>query len=333
VPDLVIDALLRDYAGEFDLRPAEAVNLAGQETGRRTLSHSTLNLWLACPQKFGWAKAERLEPIKESRALSLGRAFHYGIEANSPQAALDFLIRESGHPSSQDEQDQLETNATIVYASAEAYLEKWPAPVNEAREVEYVVRIRNPWTGSYSRTFDLRGYADGVIDNGDHLELVERKLVGQVSAVSRKKLYLDRQISLACYGLWRATGKPVKVVRYRYVKKPSIRRKQNESQRDFIQRLHDDYRSRPDFYVPEFDPVFRDERDLLRAEAELWRWASDIREGIQAKFFTRNTTHCSDFGGCEFLPLCMGEQGAESLYRVRPEPTTTTTEGTPDGSE
>jgi hypothetical protein len=33
---------------------------------------------------------------------------------------------------------------------------------DETREMEYLVQLRNPWTGAYSRTFDLKGYADGV---------------------------------------------------------------------------------------------------------------------------------------------------------------------------
>lgn len=323
MPDLIVERLMMDHAGEFDLRDSEGVNLAGQDTGRKTLSHSTLNLWLACPQKFGWAKVERLELIQEREALALGKAFHYGVEVGDPKRAMEFLLEHAPQAESQEDQEKVETQAMIVASATRAYLEKYPPPGNEQREVEYVVRIRNPWTGSYSRTYDLRGYADGVIDNGDHLELVERKLVGQVSDLSRRKLYLDRQVSLACYGLWRATGKPVKVVRYRYVKKPSIRRRQNETHRDWLKRLEADYLDRPDFYVPEFDPTYRDYRDLLRTEAELWKWATNIREGIQDGFFTRNTGHCSDFGGCEFMPLCMGDSDASSLYRVRPEATKT----------
>lgn len=317
MPDLIVERLMAEHAGRFYLRDPEPENLAGKETGRKTLSHSTLNLWLACPQKFGWAKVERLEPVAERRALSLGKALHYGVEMNDPQAGLEFFIENSAAPENQHEQERIEQDAMIVASATGAYLSRYEPPENEQREVEYVVRIRNPWTGHYSKTYDLHGYADGVVDNGDHLELIERKFVGQISDLSRRKLYLDRQVSLACYALWRATGKPVKVVRYRYVRKPSIRQGKAESHKDFLARVESDYKARPDFYVPEFEPIYRDYRDLLRTEAELWKWATEIREGIQDGFFTRNTGHCSDFGGCEFMPLCMAEPGADSLYRVR----------------
>jgi hypothetical protein len=98
--------------------------------------------------------------------------------------------------------------------------------------------LRNPWTGHYSRTFDLLGYADGLIDPGHRaptpdrhsagrpLELVENKLVGRIDQVMVQRLPLDRQLQLARYGIWRATGRTVSTVHFRWVKKPSIKRKQ-----------------------------------------------------------------------------------------------------------
>jgi hypothetical protein len=314
MPDLVIERLTHQRAN-FRLRDDGPENLVGQDTGRRTLSHSTLNLWLACPQKFGWAKVDKLEPLAPRQALSLGRAFHTGVEAGDPQAAIDALLEAAEQPQDQGEQDRIEADGAVVYAATALYLRKWPEPVEEAREFEFLIRIRNPWTGHHSRLYDFHGFADGVLEFPEHLELIERKLVGQINEVSRKKLYLDRQISLVCYGLWRATGKPVKVVRYRYVRKPSIRRKKDERQAEYIERIGQEYADREDFYAPEFDPAYRDYRDLLRAEAELWVWAHDVRARQRDGFFPRNTSHCSDFGGCEFLPLCMGDPAAPSLYR------------------
>jgi hypothetical protein len=100
------------------------------------------------------------------------------------------------------------------------------------KEFGYRVRLRNPYTGKLSRTFDLLGYADEWRNVQDsHAALVENKLVGQINAASVRKLPLDRQIALECYGTWRATGMEVREVFYRYVKKPSIKQKKDESSR------------------------------------------------------------------------------------------------------
>jgi hypothetical protein len=127
---------------------------------------------------------------------------------------------------------------------------------------------------------------------------------------------LDRQVGLASYALWRVTGKPVRVIRYRWVKKPSIKVRQNETVPAFIERLAADYVARPDFYSEE-EQTFRSADDLLEIEAELWDIAEQRRDAMQRGFFVRNTSHCSDFGGCAFLDLCALGDEARSLYRVK----------------
>jgi hypothetical protein len=308
-----------------ELRPSDAVNLAGQNTGREHLSHSGLALQLACLQKHHFHYGERLQLIEGPRALGMGKAFQKAIELQDPDAGATALRDATPAGYDQAAIDRLRIEEATVRAAAALYLRRWPAPVDgaETREFEYRVRLRNPWTGHYSQTFDLLGYADGVTDAGAYWELIENKFVGRIDAVTIRKLKLDRQVSLACYGLWRATGKPVRVVRYRFVKKPSIKpwkatkNKPAETTDEFIERLTADYEKRTDFYSHPED-LFRDEADLLRMEQELWVWADELRAARRRDLFPRNTSHCSDYGGCQFIPLCVGDPDARSLYRVRP---------------
>lgn len=332
---------------EATLRPSDAVNLAGQETGRSHLSHSRINLFLACHRKYELHYVDRLEPMSDREPLSMGKAFQKAIELQDPEAGPRMLDgyewRVYGDPDmngwyppeqppvfhSQEAQDRHRINQAVVRAAAALYLQRWPAPVGETREFEYRVRLRNPWSGRYSRTFDLLGYADGVIgclhdaddpQNCDGpLELVENKLVGRVDSVMVQRLPLDRQLALARYGIWRATGRPVAKVHYRWVKKPSIKPRQGESIDEFLGRLASDYERRPDFYSYEPPPTYVPASDLLRIEAELWTWAEQIREQRRRRLFDRNTSVCSDYGGCEFIPICTGDPDAHSLYRTQPE--------------
>lgn len=306
---------------DLQLRPSDAENLAGQDTGRDHLSHSSLTTFLNCARRYEFDKVQRLELVDRPKPLALGSAFQKAIELKDPDAGAS-LLRESSRVLTQDDENRLRIDEATITAAARLYLSRWPGGGGTYREYEYRVRLRNPWTGHYSRTFDLLGYADGMSDEGDWLELVENKFVGQIGKVSVKKLPLDRQVSLACYGLWRATGKRVAKVRYRFVKKPTIRQKQTETVDQFIARLTADYADpeRLAFYSHE-EPVFRTDADLLRVEAELWTWAEQIRVQRRGAFFPRNSSHCNDFGGCPFLALCVGDPDAEHLYRVRPERT------------
>lgn len=297
------------------LRPSDAVNLAGTETGRQHLSHTSIGTQLNCARKFQLHYVKRLEPIQTPRAFSLGRAFHEGIETRDPFGPAERMYLEGLKTPGMDT-EKLEVERAIVEAGVAAALKKWPADVTEATELEYLVRVRSPYTGRPSQTFDLLGRADGVIDKGDHLELLEWKFVGRIDPATVIGLALDRQIALACYGLWRATGKPVRVVHYRYVKKPSIKQRQHESVAQFCNRLAEDYVERPDFYT-HGETLFRSAEDLLETEQEIWEWCEQRRQMEQRGFFPKNTSSCGDFGGCSFRHLCGGDPDAASLYRVR----------------
>ena len=298
-----------------ELIESDATNLAGQDTGREHLSASQVSTLLACPQKYAFSYQERLEPIAFRPALSLGKAFQLAIEHGDPEVGAHAIFEER-EVRDQTEQDQAEKDATIVKAAARLYLDRYPVTENSQKEYEYRVRLRNPWTGSYSRTFDLLGYADELAEEDNELVLIENKFVGQISEVSIRRLPLDRQISLAAYGIWRATGRSVTKIRYRLTRKPSIRQRKGEDLGDFLVRVERDYFDRPDFYAEE-QVVYRDQASLWRTEAELWEWAEQVRASRKRALFTRNTSACTDFGGCEFLPLCLGDPDAPSLYQER----------------
>lgn len=371
-----------------ELRPSEALNLAGVDTGRQTISHTSISRWLACHRKWELHTLKRLELIARPRAFTLGSAFQKGIEYQDPEVGVRYLngfepcatcrmdgwVNEHGHPEpvtpttlgtipcptckgrlfvgeqlhfwTPEAEAEHRVNEAIVRAAAALYLCTWPEGSGERREFEFKVQLRSPWTGAYSRTFDLHGYADGLVDpwaergivgatgeDAGPLEIIENKLVGQVSAVKVQRLPLDRQLALERYGIWRATGRVVQRVHYRWVKKPSIKqrggRKKDKSDAEtleqFCERIAADYEERPDFYLHEEEPKFTTTEDLLRVEADLWEWAEDIRARMRKasdgrrRVFDRNTSHCSEYGGCQFVPICTGDPDAMSLYQVRPK--------------
>jgi hypothetical protein len=314
-------------------------NCDGQETiirptGRQHLSHSSLGMQLACQRRYQHAYVDRLEPIRRKSSLSLGSAFAKAVELRDPKAGAALLEGDREHLD-QEDIDRLSVDMAIVEGAAKAYLSRYffadfpiladeSVPDGEIRtagpmqEVEYLVRLRSPYTGAYSNTFDLHGRADGVVDHGSFLELTEDKLVGQIDAVSVKKTRGDRQLSLGAYALWRITGKPVRKVRKRFTKKPQIRQRKDESVAEFCERIRADYRERPDFYMHE-ETTFRDADDMLDVERSLWDWAEQRRAAQRRGFWPMNTDRCHDHGGCDFLDKCFGGPDAEGLYRRKVE--------------
>jgi hypothetical protein len=303
-------------APTLTLRPPDLLNLDGQtdeQTGRAHLSYSGVSTALACHKRFEFRYVQGIELIAKPKPLAMGKAFHHGIEHRDPLAGANLLDRSTDD---QDDFDRLLIDKAIVACATKAYLERWNTEGIQ-REVGYRIRLRSPYTGAYSRTFDLMGYADGVIDHGSHLELVEDKLRGTIDAQSVRRVALDRQVALESYALWRITGKPVRIIRYRFVRKPSIKKRQGETTGAFIQRLEADYTERRDDFYSHEEQSFRSDEDLLTIEAELWEWAMQLRGAMHRGVFARNTDSCGDYGGCEFVPLCLGEPDAPALYRPK----------------
>jgi hypothetical protein len=317
--------LVQERLADYDLREEAGRGAVGaitdEITGRRHLSNNSIGILLSCPQKYGFSYDARIEPISKSEPLKMGSAFQKGIEAGDPRVAIDAFVKADGAILSQADEDRRRINATICGAAALAYLEQFGSPDSEIREFGFRVRLRNPWTGAYSRTFDLLGFLDALDrDEHGHLVNVENKFVGQIGDVQVRKLPLDRQIALGCYGAWRALGEEVTQVRYRFVRKPSIRQKQGESVEEFCERVRADYAARPDFYVKPED-FTRSAADLVRTEAELWEWADKVRRAEKRRLWDRNTAACHEYGGCDFLPICVGDPDAMSLYQRKDSPT------------
>lgn len=303
-----------------DLRPAEAENLAGrtdEELGRAHLSHSSLNAQLACQQRYAYEYVDRIAPISKGAPQRMGAAFAKGLEAGDPEVAVREVV-DNAIVLTQEDEDRTRIEAITVGAAVKAYLASYGQTKPDEREFAYRVRLRNPHTGAYSRTFDLLGYADQLEDGGDSWTLVEDKLVGAIQPVAVRRLPLDRQLALTRYGVWRATGKRVSRIRYRFTRKPSIKQKKDESLDEFLNRLQADYEDRPEFYLHEenFEPPAD---DLVRTEAELWQWAEHRRAAERQHIYPRNSSHCHDYGGCPFLPLCIGDPDAVHLYGPKPE--------------
>lgn len=307
------------------LYPPDLNNLHGTDTelGREHVSHSAIGAWNACREKYRWSRVEGLVPAVTRSSLSTGRAFAHALEHNSPSAG-DVFLREQAYVEAEAARgnpwvlapalEDVDVQATVAREAARAYLAAYGAH-QEAREYEARVRIRNPRTGYPCLTHDLVGRIDAV--SRDYSLLIEDKLVGKVDhGTVQSRLWLDRQVTIGCYLIWRTTGVQVTEVKYRHTLKPSIRRRQNESHAEYLQRIAEDYARRPEFYLHE-ETLTRTPEDFLRLEVELWDWVEQIRGAKRAGVFTRNTGHCRDFGGCEYLPLCAREPGAAHQFVER----------------
>lgn len=316
VPNEQTDAVLRD---------PERINLAGEDTGRDHLSNYALGTLLTCQQQFAYHYEHRLSPAITKPSLADGRAFAHALEHNDPDAGEVYLREQAAVEKERaadspwivaPSDESIETEATVVREAARCYLNHYGAH-DTTREVELRARIRNPApNGRYSLTHDLMCRVDAV--SADWLDLYEDKLVGQIPRKDFGQLVrLDRQVSIETYLIWRTQGVLVERVHYRMTLKPAIRQRKGESFDGYLERIAEEYATRPDHYLAE-ETAQRTEDDFLRLEREMWRWADQLRESRRDGTWPRNTGACRDYGGCRYLALCSNEPGAIEQFIERP---------------
>ena len=295
---------------------------------RDHLSHTKIGRLLACQRLFYWHYEERLSPRVPRAPLSMGRAFAEALQHSDPERGYSALMEaharlseaNAGNPwvSIPDHDDAL-VQAHTVRGAARAYLDRYGShyQTHQTREREFRVPLRNPNTGRASRTFELVGRLDAVAE--DSSLIVEDKFVGRIPRGDQawQLLQIDRQVTIGAYLVWRTTGTIPQEIRYRWTLKPQIRQRKGESFIEFLDRIEDDYVERPDHYLHE-EIATRTIEDFGELERDLWRIAQMVRENRRAGHWPRNTARCTEFGGCEYLPLCAGEPGAAHQFEVRP---------------
>lgn len=262
-----------------------------------------------CPFSEHLRYDEELTPIRRKEALSIGEAVHKGIETWSIDVALSLL--DGIYPTSQEEADELEITRATVEAMLAGYFEQFEPFEDHRPETEFELPLLLKG-GRKSRVHYLAGKIDDIVRTPDGDWIVEYKTAGKLDGAYFERLYVDDQITTYCYAARRLGYNPVGVI-YRVIRKPTIRPKKGESIAQFTERLAEDYRSRPEFYFHE-RKLYRSQDDLNVFEAELRDKVLTFDRDKKAGLNFRNTSHCSGYGGCPYLPLCCGHSGANALY-------------------
>ena len=279
------------------------------------LTYSRLRMYLNCPASERLRYGACLVPkLGGSTPRLLGSAVHKGLETGNTDEAL--ALFDSVVPVSQEEQDQLDLDRATCKAMLLGAKKAFPALEGLQPEVEFNLPIINPLTGKSSRRFRLAGKVDGICTRDGETWLLEYKTASAIGKQYVDRLALDGQVTTYIYAMQRVLGKPIAGVIYRVIRKPSIKRGQKESADEFCTRLEADYQERPEFYFYE-QLLYRKADDIQHYEQELWditqRMMWDRKHGI----CPHNTSRCTDFGSCEYMPICRHDNQWECMYEQR----------------
>lgn len=258
-------------------------------------SHSRINCFKQCPMLFKYKYIEKLVPLgADTKPLSMGKAFHVGIENCSSQAALDYMNNDEYFMSQENENDKV-----IVLAMVDAFLKRFP----EAKTWEHEKYM----TGKMIEDNDFQLYIDGLEKHGDGYYIIELKTASRVDQTYIDKLDFNDQISRYYY-MAEQNGYKILGVKYYVVKKPLLRQKQSESIEQFRQRLVDKIMEEDSIYYTLIERTPEQIDDCIKDTIY------DMQTIENTTRFTKNLTACSCYGTCPYIDLCRGVKDAILLF-------------------
>lgn len=208
-----------------------------QITGQDLLTNSRMTCRKSCARKHHYRYNLGIRKGDTAKPLRMGSAVHLGLEClaggcsfdHAAVAALaDYEVLPRWANTDEKVHEWLVERETVanLLAGYHWYYEDDPDIAEYiAPEFSFEHPIRNPDTGSSSRTFRVAGKIDGIVRLKDgRLAVLEHKTTGDDIGPDSdywKKLTIDQQISLYMVAA-RLSGHDVETVLYDVIRKPSI---------------------------------------------------------------------------------------------------------------
>lgn len=235
------------------------------------LSVSRIKAFKACRRLYELKYVENMQPIQKPEALEVGKNYHALLEELNKTGSLD----------------EIEQDFSKERAMAEAY-KKYIYPKFHVTDVEKWLEYD---LGNGDR---LVGIADAIADDG---HIVEHKTTGsEITEQYEYNLLWDEQILAYMFLTDR------RKVWYTICRKPTIRRRQDETELQFYQRMIEWYDSDTDSKIRLLE-IERTDDEVAQFEDELMAMAEEMRH---AGHFYRNTCHCNAWGRrCEYSSICL----------------------------
>jgi len=256
---------------------------------RWTWTYSSVRQFRKCKRKFFWKYIMRLRPRFRDAALAIGSAFHdavaewYGSKRSSMAKIAERYVEkleaefaENNEAYDQKEYDKFEGGIQALMGMlcgyADVYSEdrkKWPID-KDLIEAEFCIDMDD---------FDFAGKIDLVVP-GKKPFIVEHKTAAKIGDSYVDRLPMDTQVRAYIFGAQYGLDIKVRKVLYDVIRKPSIRRKSNETQADYNKRLADDYMARPGFYFFR-EPLIFNMADVNSFEYELMQTHTEFNDILE----------------------------------------------------
>lgn len=250
------------------------------------MNNSGVAIYQMCPRRYKIFYEDKIVPIIEPEALNIGTIFHKGVEERRiPEEELESLSMDK---------------ASMVEGMIEIALDRYAPPVKT--EEKMYARVNDDIT--------LYGTIDEILEDG---YISDWKTAGMKADPENYRLQLAKYIWLA-----RENGHDVKGAKVKVVYKTRIRKKRNENDIEFANRVYNEYKENPDKYIEDFTLEISDE-DIKKELDNFVEICKMIEFSSKSGVFPMNFKRCKDYGQCPYFEKCHNLTGHEYLYRIKEE--------------
>jgi hypothetical protein len=289
---------------------------------RMLWTSSSIKLFRKCQRKWFWKYFMRLRPKRRAVPLTVGGAFHDGLEqwyrskrASMPKIAAKIVqalvkkIAGEGEFYDQGEHDDLLKAVSTVEGMLNGYARSYAADRKRWKlkrgDVEREFKID-------MGDFDFAGKIDLLPTIAKKRVIMDHKTASKIGKSYLERLPMDTQVRAYIMGALRGLGIKTDQVLYNVIRKTGLRRKSDESMKKFCARIALDYEARPDWYF--FRETLTFDKDSIAAlELEIqqthamWQWLMNRDKSVilDPRSWTPTDTTCSEFfKTCPYYRLC-----------------------------
>ena len=280
------------------------------------ISHSSTSIARGCWQKYYWHYIEGLKPKRTSNAMQLGSVIHEAFEGfyaglddstvmDGIRAKYDNLI---GETQDMGEQELLALDSYTAQGMWGSYPHKDRSVFDSIEcEKEFSITLPN------LRKVRFVGRVDGLVKIDGLWWVREMKTTGLSPRQFIGRCNTSMQASGYVYAM-RKMGYPVQGVIYDVIKRPLLRKRQNERVEDFGKRIVIDYQE--DAKKPQQERKAYVQHTEYRPQYMIDQWVdsqvkltSEIRYRRRKNDWFRNADQCWNFNSlCPYSKLCHVER-------------------------
>lgn len=294
-----------------------------------SLHQHDMDSFLRCPFKYYIKNVMGYRPRGIKKALNIGDIFAqcvYFLHKGEDLAKCMLYVNDLQKPlieraTNQEQINELETSAIVVQSMLMGYETRF-LNKNEIKVTKYnqqggidgfdeiiiqkiipEYKLEIPWTvGNYH--FNYVNRLDGKIITDDSLWILEIKSTTLIDGDLLQKLNTNFQINSYWFSMLYNEQQEIDGVLYRYIRKPSIKQKKDESLEKFRIRLSKDYNERPEFYFHE-ESLYFDQLQIKNFTKDMNIHFEELTRAYVTQNWVKRGTACdSNFGLCPYLKYC-----------------------------